>query len=130
MSYQGKWLPAIFHTYWGKRVRRTSIGAVIIGVFIVSFLPGGQTAAPQNQPTASNALAPRAILDKYCVTCHNQKLRTAGLALDTLDVTAPSANAETWERVIGKLRAGSMPPPGNPRPDVPTYRAMASWLEN
>jgi mono/diheme cytochrome c family protein len=92
------------------------------------FLAGIQNAAPQNQSSAS-APVPRAVLDKYCVTCHNQKLRTAGLTLDTLDVADASANAEIWERVIEKLRAGSMPPPGNPRPDAETYRAVATWLE-
>ncbi len=50
----------------------------------------------------------------------------AGLALDTLDLGAPGANAEVWEKVIAKLRAGSMPPPGLPRPDAATYRAVAS----
>jgi hypothetical protein len=73
---------------------------------------------------------PRAFLDTYCTGCHNQKLRTAGLALDSLDVTRPGANPEVWERVIAKLRAGSMPPPGIPRPDAATYRAVASSLEN
>jgi hypothetical protein len=74
--------------------------------------------------------APRAVLDTYCVTCHNQRLRTGGLALDRLDITNPGANAEVWENVIAKLRAGSMPPAGRPRPDVATYRAVASALEN
>ena len=77
----------------------------------------------------ARAEAPRALLDKYCVTCHNQKLRTAGLALDTPDATKPSANPELWERVIAKLRAGSMPPPGSPRPDAATYRSVARTLE-
>lgn len=72
----------------------------------------------------------RAVLDTYCIACHSQKVHTAGLALDTLDVTNPGANAETWERVIAKLRAGSMPPPGRPRPDAATYRAVATSLEN
>ncbi|HWD98372.1 MAG TPA: DUF1592 domain-containing protein [Bryobacteraceae bacterium] len=72
----------------------------------------------------------RAFFDKYCVGCHNQKLHTAGLALDTLDATKPEANAEVWEKVIAKLRAGSMPPPGMPRADAATYRAIATSLEN
>jgi Protein of unknown function (DUF1592)/Protein of unknown function (DUF1588)/Protein of unknown function (DUF1585)/Protein of unknown function (DUF1587)/Protein of unknown function (DUF1595)/Planctomycete cytochrome C len=76
------------------------------------------------------AADPRELLDKYCVTCHNQKLHTAGLALDTLDIAKPAANAELWERVIAKLRAGSMPPPGLPRPDAATYRDLATSLEN
>ena len=58
------------------------------------------------------ANTPRAFLDSYCVNCHNPKLRTAGLALDALDVAQVGAQAELWERVAGKLRAGSMPPPG------------------
>src|SRR5262249_33814221 len=72
----------------------------------------------------------KAVIESYCVTCHNEKLKTAGLVLDTLDVTKPGANAEVWERVIEKLRAASMPPPGRPRPDAATYRATAIWLEN
>ena len=72
---------------------------------------------------------PRQFLDQYCVTCHNQKLHTAGLALDNQDVSAPGANPEVWERVIAKLRAGSMPPPGVPRADPATYRDVASVLE-
>jgi mono/diheme cytochrome c family protein len=110
-------------------LQRISICALILGSCILVLLSGVHTAAPQN-PSSSNTAAPRAVFDKYCVTCHNQKLRTAGLALDTLDAANPSANAEVWERVIGKLRAGSMPPQGNPRPDLETYRAVASWLEN
>jgi hypothetical protein len=82
-----------------------------------------QSAAPQRE-------SPRAVFDQYCVTCHNEKLHTAGLALDKLDVANPGANAEVWERVIGKLRSGAMPPPGRPRPDAATYRAAATWLEN
>lgn len=73
---------------------------------------------------------PRAFLDTYCVTCHNQKLHTAGLALDTVDLTRPAANAEVLEKVIGKLRAGSMPPPKMPRADAATYRVIATALEN
>jgi mono/diheme cytochrome c family protein len=88
--------------------------------------------ALQTQPGASAipaTPAAREVIDKYCIACHNQKLRTAGLALDTLDVTKPSANAEVWERVIARLRAGSMPPQGRPRPEAATYLKVASGLE-
>src|SRR5205823_931163 len=64
------------------------------------------------------------------VTCHNATDLTAGLALDTLDVSKPGANAETLEKVIVKLRAGSMPPQGMPRPKPAEYSAMATALEN
>jgi mono/diheme cytochrome c family protein len=89
--------------------------------------------APAEATTATQAAAstnPKAFFDTYCVTCHNQKLHTAGLALDTLDATHPGANPEIWEKVVAKLRAGSMPPPKMPRADVATYRVIASALEN
>jgi Protein of unknown function (DUF1592)/Protein of unknown function (DUF1588)/Protein of unknown function (DUF1585)/Protein of unknown function (DUF1587)/Protein of unknown function (DUF1595)/Planctomycete cytochrome C len=85
-----------------------------------------QAAAPH--PTSS-ATAARAVLDTYCVPCHNQRLKTAGLMLDTADVTSPHANPEIWERVIARLRARSMPPVGRPRPDEGTYESTASWME-
>jgi mono/diheme cytochrome c family protein len=73
---------------------------------------------------------PKQFFDQYCITCHNQKLHTAGLVLDNLDVSNPGASPEMWERVIAKLRAGSMPPPGLPRADAATYREVAGGLEN
>ncbi len=71
----------------------------------------------------------RPVLDKYCVSCHNQRLKTAGLALDNMDLSQVPARAEIWEKVIGKLRSGTMPPAGLPRPDSATYSALAGWLE-
>jgi Protein of unknown function (DUF1592)/Protein of unknown function (DUF1588)/Protein of unknown function (DUF1585)/Protein of unknown function (DUF1587)/Protein of unknown function (DUF1595)/Planctomycete cytochrome C len=97
------------------------IAAPLGGLMLALALRGAET------PPTVNA---RAVLDKYCVTCHNQKLRTAGLTLDTLDVTKPGANPEVWEKVIAKLQSGLMPPPGMPRPDQATYRAVVSLLES
>ncbi len=71
----------------------------------------------------------RAVLDKYCVTCHNQKLKTAGLAFDTADFARPTNNADVWEKVIRKLRAQMMPPVGSPRPEKAALDAVASYLE-
>jgi mono/diheme cytochrome c family protein len=71
----------------------------------------------------------RALLDRYCVTCHNERLRTAGLTLDTADVDAVSEHAEIWEKVVRKLRAAAMPPQGMPRPDPAAYNAFATYLE-
>src|SRR5437867_11035125 len=111
-----------------RRMRRVPVLVLVVGGAFAMAVTSTQTAAWQAPSTTSPAA--RAVLDQYCVTCHNQRLRTAGLTLDTLDVSNPAANAEVWERVIGKLRAGSMPPPGNPRPDAATYRAVTRWLEN
>jgi mono/diheme cytochrome c family protein len=97
--------------------------ALFLGVGTVTVVLWGAA------PAAASAAASRAMLDAYCVACHNQKLNTAGLALDLLDVSSPSANAEKWERVITKLRTGTMPPRGMPRPDQATYDAVATWLE-
>jgi mono/diheme cytochrome c family protein len=86
--------------------------------------------APASAKPPANAANPRVFLDTYCITCHNQKLRTAGLMLDTVDLAKPGENAEVLERVIGKLRAGSMPPPGMPRAAAATYGVVAAALEN
>ena len=96
-----------------------------------ALLSAAQPLACQTPPSPGPATsaAPRAVIDKYCITCHNQRLHTAGLELDSLDLTNPAAHAEMWEKVITKLRAGSMPPPGLARPDKATYRAVASSLE-
>jgi len=71
----------------------------------------------------------RGVLNMYCVACHNQQLLTAGLTLDAVDASNPNAHPETWEKVITKLRTGTMPPGGMPRPDPETYQAVAEWLE-
>ncbi len=71
----------------------------------------------------------RAVLNQYCITCHNEKLKTAGLMLDKIDVSKVSESAAVWEKVLQKLRAGSMPPAGMARPDKATYDALAAYLE-
>ena len=71
----------------------------------------------------------RALLDQYCVTCHNDRLKTADLALDTVDIGAVEANAEVLEKVVRKLRSGQMPPEGRPRPDAATIETFATSLE-
>jgi Protein of unknown function (DUF1592)/Protein of unknown function (DUF1588)/Protein of unknown function (DUF1587)/Protein of unknown function (DUF1595)/Protein of unknown function (DUF1585)/Planctomycete cytochrome C len=70
-----------------------------------------------------------ALVDKYCVTCHNQRTKVAELTLDKTDVANPPAAAETWEKVIGKLRSNAMPPPGLPHPDKMTRDAFVKYLE-
>src|SRR5713226_4033128 len=98
-------------------------GAMCFAVPVVSAqLPG-----PRRH--ATGAPSPRAVLDKYCVTCHNQKAKTAGLMLDGLNTADVGARAETWEKVMFKISTGAMPPPGRPRPDRASHDAFVSWLE-
>jgi mono/diheme cytochrome c family protein len=78
---------------------------------------------------ASPAAAQRAVLNRYCVTCHNQRAKTGGLALDALDIENVGANAETWEKVLQKLHGNLMPPGGRPRPDEATHSALIGYLE-
>src|ERR1041385_5784238 len=69
------------------------------------------------------------MLDQYCVTCHNERAKTAGLVLDKLDTLHVESNTEVWEKVVRKLRAGMMPPQGMPRPDSATDDSVAAALE-
>ncbi|HYK58323.1 MAG TPA: DUF1592 domain-containing protein [Bryobacteraceae bacterium] len=78
-----------------------------------------------NPPTPA-----RELVSTYCVSCHNQRVQTAGLALDAADADHVANSAETWEKVIVKLRSRAMPPAGVRRPDNATYDRVASWLES
>ena len=71
----------------------------------------------------------QALLGKYCVTCHSQRLQTGGLVLEKADTSNIPARAELWEKVILKLRTGTMPPAGAPRPELASYNSAAAWLE-
>src|SRR5258706_13448531 len=98
---------------------RFPIAAAVVLV-CASLSARAQSASPQQASAA---------IGKYCATCHNARLDTAGLVLDPAAVTDVPAGAERWEKVIRKLRAGSMPPPGAPRPDQSTYAALTAFLE-
>ena len=76
-----------------------------------------------------STLTNRALLDRYCVTCHNQKLATAGLMLDKMNVEKAGEDAAVWEKVVHKLRTRSMPPAGMPRPDASGYNFLIGRLE-
>ena len=93
---------------------------LLVGGWVVALAPGVRTAPSP---------APKALIDQYCVGCHNQKLHTAGLDLEALSAAAPGDHAEAWEKVIARLRARSMPPPGRPRLDAAAYRAAAGAIE-
>lgn len=79
--------------------------------------------------TTEPAAKERAAFDRYCAGCHNDKLKSGGFSLSKLDLAHPQRTAEPSEKVIRKLRAGMMPPPGLPRPDAATNKVMAEFLE-
>ena len=128
-------------------------GAGMVTAAEAAPAPPGQAVAPAGEPVRSiqtaeaavpDVAAHRALLDRYCVTCHNQdtvdgrgraasplvgQLRAAGLTLDTLDLADVGGHAGAWEKVVRKLRGGVMPPAGRPRPAAAALEAFLTWLE-
>ncbi|HEY6506366.1 MAG TPA: DUF1592 domain-containing protein, partial [Vicinamibacterales bacterium] len=91
-----------------------------------SGAPGPRSAAPA--PIATQQM--RALVDRYCVTCHSDRVKTANLSLQGLDLERVADHADVWEKVIRKLRAGVMPPPDLPRPSLAEYEGLRDWLES
>ena len=81
------------------------------------------------KPADPSPSAHEAVLNTYCVTCHSDKARTGGLSLERANLTAAPQEAELWEKVIRKVRAGMMPPPGMPRPGGAALDSVAAFLE-
>jgi cytochrome c551/c552 len=109
--------------------RSASVLVIVLGTLIV------RTAAPSadaaQQPAAASAVSPEAaFLNQYCITCHNQRTKIAGLELDTLDIARVGSGAETWEKVVKKIRTGMMPPSGARRPERTALDRFASELES
>ncbi len=100
-------------------------------LFVVSLAGTAPQAAVPQAGAASGgpdlASSTRATLDRYCVTCHNERTRTGGVALDTLDPGDPAA-AAVWEKVVRRLQTRAMPPQGVRRPDESTYHALTETL--
>jgi hypothetical protein len=85
--------------------------------------------APQEGPPKGGHSDLTSGLDRYCITCHNAKLKTAGLSLEQVDPTRVGSDPEMWEKLVRKLRTHEMPPQGLPRPDGAAYAQLASTLE-
>jgi len=79
---------------------------------------------------AQTSAGNRALLDTYCVTCHNTRLKTGGLALDGLDLAAAPNDAQIWEKALRKLRGHQMPPPGSPQPKQKDVDSFVAWMES
>src|SRR5713101_425224 len=113
-------------------VRSAIIGLslVIAAVFSRSNPIGAAPAAAGRMPPATAPpVSIKSFVDSYCIGCHNERLKTADLVLEHRDVTAIGKDAAIWEKVVTKLHAGAMPPPGSKRPDPATYQAFISTVE-
>ena len=108
---------------------------ISVGIFAwTGIVLAGAGYLSEARPQSSNPVPPpgsqyRQVIDRYCATCHNERLRTADLILSTMDVEKVSQGAAVWEKVIRKLRTAAMPPAGMPRPDKATYDSFATYLE-
>ena len=125
-------------------LRRVGAAALMAASGFVLVAASPALSAPAAAQGEANAASVEATLNRYCVTCHNERivngrgtapsmlvsqLRTAGIALDALDPNHVGGDSDAWERVIRKLEARTMPPVGRPRPDEATYGEVIDWLE-
>ena len=105
---------------------------VAVAFALVATVSVELRAASPSRTTAhppATLAAGRAMLDHYCVTCHNQKAKTANVMFDAMDLGHVAKDAATWERAVRKLRGGMMPPLGMPRPDQATINSFVAYLE-
>jgi len=112
-------------------IRRFSL-VVAVCLWIPSVVAAVHAAAGRQQATAAptrDASSLRPVVDRYCVSCHSARVKTAGIVLEGMDGASVVHDPAVWEKAVRKLRSGAMPPQGLPRPDPATYDALAGWLE-
>ena len=128
----------VWGSFRGGEVAMTTRLSILFAVVVtVTAAASGALAASPGQQAAGTVLSASssqqsALLDEYCVTCHNQdRLETGGVpfAFEDLDLENVGVDAEVWERVVEKMRLGMMPPAGSPRPDRGPYDQFVSRLE-
>jgi mono/diheme cytochrome c family protein len=106
--------------------RLLAFAVLSFAIAVAVARPGAQAPAIPAQPTPAAASA---VLKQYCITCHNERLKSGGLVIDPAAVANVSDGADRWEKIVRKLRTQSMPPPGAPRPDAEGYDRVATFLE-
>jgi mono/diheme cytochrome c family protein len=98
---------------------------ICVGAFLLLITPVAVIAQTPAGPDQN-----RALLNTYCVTCHNSRLKTGGLALDALNLQSAPDDAQIWEKALRKLRGHLMPPPGSPQPPQKDVDSFTAWMEN
>ncbi len=101
-------------------------GIILAGAAIV--LAASLPAAGQTPAVPTTATQFQSVVNQYCLTCHNERLKTAGMVLEGRNIANPGEDAPVWEKVISKLRTRQMPPAGMPRPEPAIYDAFSSYL--
>src|SRR5690349_6523456 len=115
--------------------KRWTLWAVACGAALITQSAlRSQSPAPQtSKSSTAQAPAPSAqaaLVNQYCVGCHDDRAQTGGISLQNADFTHIGDKPQIWEKVVRKLRAGVMPPPGVRRPDLESYERLTVWLEN
>src|SRR5262245_9200227 len=98
----------------------------------IAFAGSDRASGAGASPAPPSLSSQQPVLKQYCITCHNErnKANAGNVALDTVRLDTPEADAETLERMVRKLRAGLMPPPGAARPEPTQYRALLASVES
>jgi mono/diheme cytochrome c family protein len=110
-------------------MRRTLAAAVVGFLVTVASVAGVNQAPPAVRPVAPASTASAALLNQYCVTCHNTRAKAGGLTIDPAGLAQADAHAEVWEKVVRKLQTGMMPPAGSPRPSRAAMDAFVAGLQ-
>jgi mono/diheme cytochrome c family protein len=104
-------------------------GRVVVLTGLLALAGAPFSIASAQQPVG-DATSQRGFLARHCTACHNQRLKTAGLSFDALNLSAVDEHVPVWEKVVAKLRAGAMPPIERPQPDEASHTTFVTWLEN
>jgi mono/diheme cytochrome c family protein len=109
-------------------MKRLFYPSALLGLGLLAILPSleGQVASAADSDGQHQFSS---MLTTYCVACHSTRLKTGGLALESVDLQTPANNAEIWENVLRKLRGHQMPPPGSPQPPAKDVASFVAWME-